>query len=412
MFSFLRLIFSFRPLTFIFTLILRVFKFLLSPIVGKSKSTGSTRTGSTSSISTTNSSYKSRQPRNSIVEQESIYDEYNIVCEQFLSVNVGTLHQQQQNSYNNYSSGTNFSATRAWIDGKEWEFSVITKNNQHILRLTLLELDWHCVSVDAEVCFWQWHRGKQIQILQRGAKCFQQPESYVQFQPNTGNNYGSNCPSDGHFYVLIRLLERRQRLENFGNIPFDESECINLTVGTDSFTVSKHYLMSLSPVFQKMFNNTEQDEQEGEHKEGKQQQKEVLVEEASPEAMKQFLEAISPKQIHPNPNNVYQLLKLANRFQVDFLRKKCEAHLIHCVEMPLMERLIYADAYHLDKLKNYILKSLSGAGLREFYDENQSAMHLLGMELLIQLTQRICSSVKRMERISLCQNCQKNVVRE
>jgi len=46
------------------------------------------------------------------------------------------------------------------------EFSVITKNNQHILRLTLLELDWHCVSVDAEVCFWQWHRGKQIQILQ------------------------------------------------------------------------------------------------------------------------------------------------------------------------------------------------------------------------------------------------------
>uniref|UniRef100_A0A1I8BQB7 Transposase n=1 Tax=Meloidogyne hapla TaxID=6305 RepID=A0A1I8BQB7_MELHA len=59
--------------------------------------------------------------------------------------------------------------------------------------------------------------------------------------------------------------------------------------------------------------------------------------------------------------------------------------------MPLMERLIYADAYHLDKLKNYILKSLTGAGLREFYDENQSAMHLLGMELLIQLTQRICS---------------------
>ena len=50
-------------------------------------------------------------------------------------------------------------------------------------------------------------------------------------------------------------------------------------------------------------------------------------------------------------NNVYQLLKLANRFQVDFLRKRCEAHIIHCVDMPLMERLIYADAYHLDKLK-------------------------------------------------------------
>jgi len=55
-------------------------------------------------------------------------------------------------------------------------------------------------------------------------------------------------------------------------------------------------------------------------------------------------------------NNIYQLLKLANRFQVDFLRKRCEAHLIHCVEMPLMERLIYADAYHLDKLKVFLLR--------------------------------------------------------
>jgi len=94
---------------------------------------------------------------------------------------------------------------------------------------------------------------------------------------------------------------------SFGNIPFDESECINLTVGTDSFTVSKHYLMSLSPVFQKMFNNTEQDEQEGEPKEEEHQHKEVLVEEASPEAMKQFLEAISPKQIHPNRKHTYFL---------------------------------------------------------------------------------------------------------
>ncbi|KAF7632153.1 hypothetical protein Mgra_00008466 [Meloidogyne graminicola] len=385
MFSFLRLIFSFRPLTFVFALIGRIFKFLFSPLI-KTNKTGSTRSGSTSSISTTNSSYKSRQPRNSIVEQESIYDGFNIICEQFLSVNVGT--QQQQNSYN-YSNDAIFNATRAWIDGKEWEFSVTIKNSQHTLRLTLLELDWNCSSVDAEICFWQWHRGKQIQILHRGARCFQQPESYVQFQPNiniSANNCNINYPSDGHYYLLIRLLERRQNLENYGHVNFEDSECINLTVETESFNISKHYLMSISPVFQNMLHTSDEEQNEE-----KNQLKEVLIEETSTETMKYFLEAISPRQINPNPSNVHQLLKLANRFQVDFLRKKCEVHLIHCIEMPLMERLIYADAYHLDKLKNYIIKSLNGAGLREFYDENQSAMHLLGMELLIQLTKRICS---------------------
>lgn len=48
------------------------------------------------------------------------------------------------------------------------EFSVATKNNQHLLKLTLLELDWHCVSVDVEIFFGNGTKGKIFKYYKEG----------------------------------------------------------------------------------------------------------------------------------------------------------------------------------------------------------------------------------------------------
>jgi hypothetical protein len=42
---------------------------------------------------------------------------------------------------------------------------------------------------------------------------------------------------------------------------------------------------------------------------------------------------------------------LADRFQCQLLRNRCEAHLMNCIEIPLVERINIADFYGLKDLK-------------------------------------------------------------
>jgi hypothetical protein len=45
------------------------------------------------------------------------------------------------------------------------------------------------------------------------------------------------------------------------------------------------------------------------------------------------------------------LLKLADRFDCQSLRDRCEAHLVNCVEIPLVDRLNSVKMYGLNDLK-------------------------------------------------------------
>uniref|UniRef100_A0A914HUC8 cytidine deaminase n=1 Tax=Globodera rostochiensis TaxID=31243 RepID=A0A914HUC8_GLORO len=275
------------------------------------------------------------------------------------------------------------------------KFSVLGEHRLSGIHF-LLETDLDANPVTAEVTFWQWYRSKQIHILQKSVKVFPQSGAHLQLQCNAGSN---SAPSDGFFNVLIRLLEKKeQKIVENPCPPCDVDDEFVLKVGLEQFTVSKHYLMSVSPVFHKMFSVDMLERAQGE----------VNLEETNAEEFSAFLEAISPKLAHPNPSTVMGLLKLADRFQVDSLRNRCEVHLINCVEMSLIERLLCSEVYRLEKLKNYILKSLSGVGMREFYEENQAALNLLSKDLLIQLTVRICASFK-IDRSALCNNCAKNL---
>ena len=56
--------------------------------------------------------------------------------------------------------------------------------------------------------------------------------------------------------------------------------------------------------------------------------------------------------------NVHELLKLADRFQCDLLKDRCEEHLVNGVEFPLIERLLCAEIYRLEKLKVFLTENL------------------------------------------------------
>ncbi|KAI3411002.1 hypothetical protein GPALN_003086 [Globodera pallida] len=64
--------------------------------------------------------------------------------------------------------------------------------------------------------------------------------------------------------------------------------------------------------------------------------------------------------------NVVNLLKLADYFQVDWLKEQCEAHLIHCVEIPAIERFQLIERYRLNKLKHNFMRRFNCTNLREF----------------------------------------------
>ncbi|KAL3121321.1 hypothetical protein niasHT_008303 [Heterodera trifolii] len=104
-------------------------------------------------------------------------------------------------------------------------------------------------------------------------------------------------------------------------------------------TVSAHWLMSVSPVIHRML-NTEMREK---------QQRRITLNDlgVDMEHFMEFVEAISIAALHnpilPNPENVMVLLKLADFFQVDWLIKRCDLHLISCVEIPLIDRFLLID---------------------------------------------------------------------
>ena len=49
-------------------------------------------------------------------------------------------------------------------------------------------------------------------------------------------------------------------------------------------------------------------------------------------------------------SNVLSLAELADRFQVAPLRSHCERYLKNCVEIPVMERFLFADAHSMKGL--------------------------------------------------------------
>ncbi|KAI3414296.1 hypothetical protein GPALN_011753 [Globodera pallida] len=159
-------------------------------------------------------------------------------------------------------------------------------------------------------------------------------------------------------------------------------------IGDRQVTVSASWLMVVSPVVKRMLSV--------EMKEKQQRTLNLDGHDITMEQFMQFLETINDHLQHgrtlPNPTNVLALLKLADHFQMDWLKERCEAHLINCVEIPLIERFLLIDRYRLNTLKKFFLRFLNVDSLREFIKLNSQRLTpaSIGNEFLLELTFRLC----------------------
>uniref|UniRef100_A0A183BX38 BTB domain-containing protein n=1 Tax=Globodera pallida TaxID=36090 RepID=A0A183BX38_GLOPA len=166
--------------------------------------------------------------------------------------------------------------------------------------------------------------------------------------------------------IVIRILKKREVIEKPCPPLSTPDDDLTVHIGDRQVTVSAHWLMFISLVVERMLSV--------EMKEKQQRALNLDGHDITMEQFIQFLETINDHFQHsrtlPNPTNVLDLLKLADYFQIDWLKKRCDVHLINCVEIPLIERFHLIDRYRLNNLKNFFLRCLNVAYLREFLKAN------------------------------------------
>ncbi|KAI3407410.1 hypothetical protein GPALN_002292 [Globodera pallida] len=122
---------------------------------------------------------------------------------------------------------------------------------------------------------------------------------------------------------------------------------LTVHIGDRQVTVSANWLMVVSPVVKRMLSV--------EMKEKQQRTLNLDGHDITMEQFMQFLETVNDHLQYgrtlPNPTNVLYLLELADYFQIDWLKTRCETHLINCVEIPLIERFLLIEPYRLSNLK-------------------------------------------------------------
>jgi hypothetical protein len=65
-------------------------------------------------------------------------------------------------------------------------------------------------------------------------------------------------------------------------------------------------------------------------------------------------------------SNVLALLKLADRYQCQLLRDRCEAHLVNCIEIPLEDLLTTVELYGLKNLMVFLSGLLESKTVLKF----------------------------------------------
>ncbi|KAI3416400.1 hypothetical protein GPALN_005932 [Globodera pallida] len=162
--------------------------------------------------------------------------------------------------------------------------------------------------------------------------------------------------------VRARILKKREVTENpcplFSSPAGDD---LTVHIGDRQVPVSASWLMFVSPVVERMLSV--------EMKEKQQRALNLDGLGITMEQFMQFLEIVADHFRHgrtlPNPTNVLVLLALADYFQIDWLKDRCEAHLINCVEIPLIERFHLIERFRLNSLRNFFL-SLNLVTLKAF----------------------------------------------
>ncbi|KAI1713385.1 BTB/POZ domain-containing protein [Ditylenchus destructor] len=178
---------------------------------------------------------------------------------------------------------------------------------------------------------------------------------------------GEHCSS-----VVIRILEDKSKIVD--ELKRRSINDVIFFVNGKKCEGNRQYLASMSPVFLKLLYVRFAEAKENEI---------VLKDVESAEVFKDFLLAISPLRIQPNPTNVVGLLKLARQFDIPFLLRDCSNHLKYCYEVPIVDRITLAETYNLGGLQMHIANSLTDAEWQTIRKEHGGKLRELGPEFFI-----------------------------
>uniref|UniRef100_A0A914HAM9 BTB domain-containing protein n=1 Tax=Globodera rostochiensis TaxID=31243 RepID=A0A914HAM9_GLORO len=272
----------------------------------------------------------------------NIYDDFIIVDEK--SITDLTI-QNTSNIYggqiiSKFNDRTAFAAL---------EFNMVN----YMGRLQINDIASHSTNASeplAQIVLWKWEGGAQ------------------KIEKNITLNRGKTVEIDcDKASIVIRILKKRQLIENPCPPLSSPDDDLTVHIGDRQVTVSVNCLILVSPAVKRMLSV--------EMKEKQQRTLNLDGHNITIEQFMQFLETVNDHLQHgqtlPNPTNVLYLLELADYFQIDWLKKRCETHLINCVEIPLIERFLRIEPYRLSNLKNFFMRSLNVVNLREFLKNNR-----------------------------------------
>ncbi|KAI1708742.1 BTB/POZ domain-containing protein [Ditylenchus destructor] len=171
--------------------------------------------------------------------------------------------------------------------------------------------------------------------------------------------------------VVVRILDDKEKfVEEFEKRSAND---ITFVIKDEKCKGDRHYLAAVSPVFKNMFFGSFIESKQDEF---------GMEEVESAEVFMDFLMAISPLRVQPNPTNVVELLKLAHRFDIPFLIRDCENNLKHCYELDLSQRIELAGKYDLKGLKLHILESWDDSDWDQMLEDNSDDIRNLGADVL------------------------------
>ncbi|KAL3070215.1 hypothetical protein niasHS_016566 [Heterodera schachtii] len=291
------------------------------------------------------------------------FDEFVIVNEKsFTDLSTPDARTDNGNNKAKFSDVTQFAALEFQIDYYRNTLQITDIGNVLGPNLTL-----------AQIIRWQWDE-KGVQRI-TDTKIFK-TGGFVRF-----SGFNKLCS------IVIRILKKKDKsAKNPFQSFISADDDLTIEIGDKKETFSASLFRCFSPVIDRMLSAEMREKQ----------QRSVTLNELGID-MEQFLDFllhISPNVLQeiilPNPKNVFTLLKLADFFQIDWLKSRCEAHLINCVEIPLIDRVKLIEKYQLNNLKNFILR-LDMRNLRAFFKENHGHLKsTISEEFYGELIERIC----------------------
>ncbi len=202
-----------------------------------------------------------------------------------------------------------------------------------------------------------------------------------------GNDYLKNNAVEVEAIITVK---KTSALRVDGRIDFTvpyslRSGCSSdmvLLIGDVKLHINRAYLSHYSPFFSALFfaEFYESD------------LKEVPIEDVNPEEFQEMLHVIYPSHKDVTERSVEFLLKLGDKFQVEYLMKECVRFVSNTEKIPVAKKLLWADRYCLAELQEFCIQTFkSYAAVKSLkstkeYDEISSVTKAALLEKVFKLS--------------------------